>query len=302
MLGKIIKASAVLITLSSVIYAGNFNQQAEKDRIAMQKYFVEKFADPVKNQAKYFPYTTEEEIKKNYVYPIKLEDFVNGTASWYKPTRDQMAEINEFPPYEIPLDDGKELWDKPFANGKTYSDCFPDKAIKQNYPYFDTQKNEVVTIGEAVNECRISNNEKPLKYGKGDIANIIAVIAEASRGKTIDVKIPSKEAEMAYEEGKKLFYKQRGYFYLNCTECHVQGAGQRIRQEALSPILGAVSHFPVYRIKWGGFGTLQKRLAGCVKDTGSEKPKLQSKALKELEYFVTYMSNGLKYNGPDTRK
>ena len=302
MLGKIIKTSAVVLTLSGVLYAGNFNDQAEKDRIAMQKYFLKKFEDPIKNQAEYFPYVEKAEIKKNYIYPIKLEEFVNGTASWYKPTRDQMAEINDFPPYEIPLDDGKELWDIPFANGKTYSTCFPDMAIKQNYPYYDTKRDEIITIGIAVNECRVSNGEKPLKYGKGDIAKVIAVIAEASRGKVIDVKIPSAKAAMAYEEGKKLFYKQRGYFYLNCTECHVQGAGQRIRQEALSPILGAVSHFPVYRIKWGGFGTLQKRLAGCVKDTGSEKPKLQSKALKQLEYFVTYMSNGLELNGPDTRK
>ena len=243
MLNKIIKSSVAILALSSVLYASNFNAQAEKDRLAMRKYFLKKFENPIKNRGEYFPYVKESEIRKNYIFPVKLEDFVNGTASWYKPTRDQMAEINEFPPYEIPLDDGRELWDKPFANGKTYSSCFPSMAIKQNFPYYDTQKDEVVTIGEAVNECRVNNGEKPLKYGKGDIAKIIAVIAYASRGKVINVKIPNKKALMAYEEGKKLFYKQRGYFYLNCTECHVQGSGQRIRQEALSPILGAVSHF-----------------------------------------------------------
>jgi sulfur-oxidizing protein SoxA len=302
MLGKIIKTSALIVALGSVVYASEFNAQAEKDRIAMQKYFLKKFEDPIKNQAQYFPYVEEAEIKKDYIYPLKLEDFVNGTAAWYKPTRDQMAEINEFPPYEIPLDEGKELWEKPFANGKTYSSCFPDPAIKQNYPYYDTKREEVITIGQAVNECRVKNGEKPLKYGKGDIAKVIAYIAYESRGKKIDIKIPSANAAKAYQTGKELFYKQRGYFYLNCAECHVQGSGQRIRREGLSPILGAVSHFPVYRLKWGGLGTLQRRLAGCVKDTGSEKPALQSKALKQLEYFVTYMSNGLELNGPDTRK
>ncbi|MDA7847983.1 sulfur oxidation c-type cytochrome SoxA [Sulfurospirillum sp.] len=302
MLSKIIKTSAVVLTLSSVLYAGNFNEQAEKDRLAMQKYFLKKFEDPIKNQNEYFPYVEEAELKKDYIYPVKLEDFVNGTGSWYKPTRDQMEEINEFAPYEIPLDEGRELWVKPFANGKTYSSCFPDAAVKQNFPYYDTKRDEVVTIGQAINECRVGNGEKPLKYGKGDIAKLAAHIAYESRGKEINIQIPNEKAAMAYEAGKKMFYKQRGYFYMNCTECHVQGAGKKVRQEALSPILGAVSHFPVYRIKWGGLGTLQRRLVGCVKDTGSEKPAMQSRSVKELEYFVTYMSNGLKLNGPDTRK
>lgn len=302
MLDKLIKTSIAVVTLGSLLYAGTFNTQAEKDRLAMQQFFLKKFENPLKNRAEYFPNVSEAEIKKDYIYPVKLEDFKDGTAAWYRPTKEQLEEINAFPPYDIPLDEGKELYNKPFANGKTYSSCFPSPAIKQNYPYFDTKRNEVITIGQAVNECRVKNGEKPLKYGKGDIAKIIAYIAYESRGKVIDVKIPNAAAEKAYEAGKKEFYKQRGYLALSCQECHVLGSGQRIRAEALSPTLGQVTHMPVYRIKWGGLGTLQRRLSGCVRDTGSEKPKLQSKILKDLEYFLTYMSNGLKLNGPDTRK
>jgi sulfur-oxidizing protein SoxA len=302
MLNKLLKTSVVVVALGSVLFAGSFNVQAEKDRLAMQSYYLKKFEDPIKNKAEYFPNVSEAEIKKDYIYPVKLEDFVNGNAAWHKPTRDQFEEINQFAPYEIPLDDGRALFAKPFANGKTYSSCFPDAAIKQNYPYFDTTRNEVVTIGQAVNECRVSNGEKPLGYGKGDMAKIVAVIAFESRGKEIAIKIPSAEAEAAYNAGKKTFYKQRGTLYLNCVECHVVGAGKKIRQETLSTTLGQVSHFPVYRLKWQGLGTLQRRLQGCLRDTGIEKEPLQSKTLKELEYFVTYMSNGLKLNGPDTRK
>ncbi len=302
MLKKLIKITAITMISGSILFGASYNAQAEKDRKAFVNYFMKKFENPVKNQAEYFPYTSVEEIEKNYIYPLKFQDFQDGPLSWYRPSKEQFAEINEFPPYEIPLDDGKELWEKPFANGKTYSTCFPDMAIKQNYPYFDVKKNKVVTIGEAVNECRVKNGEKPLKYGKGDIAKIIAVIAEASRGKEIAIKIPNENAAKAYAAGKKLFYKQRGYLAISCNECHVQSSGKRIRAEALSPALGGTTHMPVYRVKWGGLGTLQRRLAGCVKDTGSEKPKMQSKPLKELEYFLTYMSNGMKLNGPDTRK
>ena len=302
MLNRLIKLAAIFMISSSIMFAASFNAQAEKDRIAFVNYFLKKFENPVANQAKYFPNVPKKELEKDYIHPLKLQDFQDGPMSWYKPARDQFADINEFPPYEIPLDDGTTLWNTPFANGKTYSSCFPNPAIKQNYPYYDTSRGEIVTIGMAVNECRVKNGEKALKYGKGDLAKVVAYIAYKSRGQKINIKIPSAKAAQAYEAGKKLFYKQRGFLSISCNECHVKSAGKRIRAEALSPALGSTTEMPVYRLKWGGLGTMQRRLAGCVKDTGSEKPKLQSKPLKELEYFVTYMSNGMKLYGPDTRK
>jgi len=302
MLKKLIKIAAISMISTTIVFAANFNAQAEKDRKAFVDYFLKKFENPVANRDKYFPYVPIKELKKDYIYPLKFQDFQDGPLSWYRPSKEQFAEINDFPPYEIPVDDGEELFNKPFANGKTYASCFPNPAIKQNYPYYDTHRDEIVTIGMAVNECRVINGEKPLKYGKGDLAKVVAYLAVKSRGKKIDIKIPNENAAKAYEAGKKLFYKQRGYLAISCNECHVKSAGQRIRAEALSPALGATTQMPVYRIKWGGLGTLQRRLAGCVKDTGSEKPKMQSKPLKQLAYFLTYMSNGMKLFGPDTRK
>jgi len=302
MLKKLMKITLISMIGGSILFAGSFNAQAEKDRKAFVKYFEKKFENPVKNQAEYFPYVTKAELQNKYISPISFQGFQDGPLSWYKPSKEQFAEINEFAPYEIPLDDGIELFNKPFANGKSYSNCFPDQSIKQNFPYYDTKRDDIVTIGMAVNECRVKNGEKPLKYGKGDLAKVVAYIAFKSRGQKINITIPSENAAKAYEAGKKLFYKQRGYLAISCNECHVQSAGKRIRAEALSPALGGTTHMPVYRVKWGGLGTLQRRLAGCVKDTGSEKPKMQSKPLKELAYFLTYMSNGMKLNGPDTRK
>lgn len=300
MLSKVIKSSLSFLLLGSSLYASDFNVQAEKDRIALEKYFVKKFKNPLDNGE--FPYVDKKEIKDKYQYPLSVEDMKDGTASWYKPTAEQFEEINDFPPYEIPLEDGENLFAKKFKNGKSFSSCFPNTNIKQNYPYFDTKKNEVVTLAQEVNNCLVKNGEKAWKKGKGKLAQVVAYLAYKSRGEKINIKIPTQEAQNAYNAGKKMFYKQRGYLFISCAECHVQGAGKRIRAEALSPILGATTHMPVYRLKWGGLGTLQRRLAGCVKQTGSQKPKLQSRELKELEYFITYMSNGMKLNGPDTRK
>src|ERR1700741_1323224 len=55
---------------------------------------------------------------------VKFEDFVNGPYSMNEDMRKQWEEKEEFPPYEFSLDAGKEMFSKPFKNGKTYADCF----------------------------------------------------------------------------------------------------------------------------------------------------------------------------------
>jgi sulfur-oxidizing protein SoxA len=208
----------------------------------------------------------------------------------------------DFPPYEFEVDEGRKLFNTPFKNKESYKSCLGGIKIKYKYPYFDTKRNQVITIEQAINECRVKNGEKALKTGKGALAKISAFISYESRGQKINVKIPNKKAQQAYERGKKMFYSKSGYLNNSCATCHVQGAGNRARAEFMSPMLGAVTNYPVYRIKWQGLGTLHRRLQGCVKDQGSVKPKRQGKRLKELEYFISYMSNGMKYYGPDIRK
>src|ERR1700680_4718904 len=60
---------------------------------------------------------------------LKLEDFVNGPYSMNEDMYRQWEEKEQFPPYEFSLEAGKELFAKPFANGKHYADCFADQGI-----------------------------------------------------------------------------------------------------------------------------------------------------------------------------
>src|SRR3954469_19673286 len=55
---------------------------------------------------------------------VKLEDFVNGPYSMNEDLHRQWQEKEQFPPYEFSLEMGKEMFSKPFKNGKTYADCF----------------------------------------------------------------------------------------------------------------------------------------------------------------------------------
>ena len=106
----------------------------------------------------------------------------------------------------------------------------------------------------------------------------------------------------AYERGKEYYYSQRGYLKLSCATCHIQGSGQRVRNEVLSPLLGQVTHFPVLRLKWTDIGTVERRLSGCVVDQGQVPPKDESQTMIELLYFLAYMSNDMPVDGPDVRK
>lgn len=236
---------------------------------------------------------------------VPLQEFANGAYSFDEAGRENWEAIEEFPPYEVFIDNGEEMWGTPFANGKTYKDCFPDgPVIAQKYPRWDKEQGQVVTLALAINQCREANGEKPLKYKKGDINNILSYIAFQSRGQKTQVEIPADEpgALAAYEAGKKFYYTRRGQLNFSCAACHLQNSGLNIRSEALSPALGHTTHWPTYRSKWGTVGTLHRRFTGCNKQVRAKPFKAQGEEYRNLEYFLTYMSNGLELNGPGTRK
>ena len=240
-----------------------------------------------------------------------LQDFSNGVYAVDKSLREQWEAFEEFPAYEIYVEKGETLFNKPFKNGKTFTSCFPKakQGIKQNYPYYSKKRKEVVTLEMSINECLKKNGEKPYKWKKGKITHLMAYLAYQSRGKKGNVKIVNTPDSIAwYERGKKHFYAKRGQLNMSCADCHYNNAGNKIRANILSPALGHTTHFPVFRNKWAsksakgdGMGTLHRRYGGCNKQVRAKPFKAQSKEYRALEYFHTYMSNGIKLNGPGIR-
>lgn len=235
---------------------------------------------------------------------IKLDDFVNGPYSVDEGLRKQWIEKEEFPPYAFALDKGKELFEKPFANGKTFGSCFENKGIgiRQNYPYFDLKKGEVITLELAVNRCLEKNGEKPLDYKGQDMAAVTAYMAFTSRGKPFAIKIPDDpRALKAYENGKQYFYQRRGQLNFSCASCHVQSPGEMIRSERLAPALGILNAMPIYRSQWGGMGTISRRFTSCNSQVRSVPVKPQDAEYRDVEYYLSYMANGLPIVGPGSR-
>lgn len=244
---------------------------------------------------------------------IPYEDFKNGVYAIDSASRSQWEDVEEFPPYEAFVELGEEEWNKSFANGKDYASCFSGKSvenIRPLFPHWDSDKSRVQTLESALNECRESNGEPKLGLKKGTLAHLSAYLAFEARGKKINVVIPDDpKAIEAYENGKKFFYAKRGQLNLSCADCHVYNAGRKVRADVLSGALGHTTHFPVFRAKWSGgnsagdgMGTLHRRYSGCNKNVRAKPFKEQSTTYRNLEFFHSYMSNGLEMNGPGYRK
>ena len=235
---------------------------------------------------------------------LKLEDFVNGPYSMDEGLHRQWEEKEQFPPYEFSIDMGKEMFSKPFKNGKTYADCFPNQGIgvRQDYPYFDTKEGKVITLELALNRCREANGEPPFSYVRDEMAALTAYMAFTSRGKPFDIKIPDDpRALAAYQNGKEYFYTRRGQLNFSCATCHVQSPGERIRAEVLAPALGILNAMPIYRSEWSGMGTTSRRFVTCNSQVRGVPFNPQDDEYRDLEYYLSYVSNGLPISGPGAR-
>jgi L-cysteine S-thiosulfotransferase len=235
---------------------------------------------------------------------VKADDFVNGPYALNEDMRRQWEEKEQFPPYEFSLEAGKELFAKPFVNGKRYADCFPDQGIgiRQNYPQFDATSGKVITLELALNRCREANGEKAISYTGDEMAALTAYMAFTSRGKPFEIKIPDDpRARQAYENGKRYFYTRRGQLNFSCATCHVQNPGERLRAEVLAPALGILNAMPIYRSEWGNMGTISRRFVTCNSQVRGVPLEPQSEEFRDLEYFLSYVSNGLPISGPGSR-
>lgn len=265
-----------------VLLAGLVQADPEADRQALVEFYQARFPN------------------------VEWQEFANGLYAFDENAREQWLEMEDFPPYEIAVEDGEEFFNTPFANGNAYADCFVDGGIgiRQNYPQFDSSTGEVITLELAINQCREANDEVPLAWLEGELAAISAYMSYTSRGNTIDVRVSSDDprALAAYEAGKQFYYSRRGQLNFACSSCHGESAGLSLRADRLSTTLGQATHWPVYRSKWGDVGTLHKRFRECNEQVRARAFEAQSVEFRNLEYFLTFMSNGLELNGPASRR
>jgi sulfur-oxidizing protein SoxA len=242
---------------------------------------------------------------------LELNGFSKGPYAMNEDKMMQFEAVMEMPPFEDHVDKGEAAWKKPFKNGKTYSSCFSgaDETLRTQFPHWSDKKGKFVTLEQSIVDCRVANGEGKIGTGKGKLAWMSAYLTTIAAGQKINVIVPAGNlaALAAYDQGKNEFYGKRGQLNLSCANCHVDSAGKRIRGNTLSPALGHITHFPVWRGKWAkkkgdGFGTIQRRYGGCNKQVRAKPRKRQKAQYTNLEVFHTAMSNGMEISGTAYRE
>jgi sulfur-oxidizing protein SoxA len=274
------KLLAAILGASLTLGAVVAHATPEQDRKQMLDYFKNKFPN------------------------AKFEDYVNGAFIFSPDALAQYNSIMEFPPFITVVETGKKMWETPFKNGKTYASCFPSggKNIAGLYPYFDEKLGKVVTFEMAINSCRKANGEDEYSYNDAKTMGTLTAYARTlSDGMKMQIKVEGDKALQAYEIGKRHFFERRGQLNFSCATCHVQQSGNLLRTEYLSPALGHATHWPVFR---GGDNlvTLQVRYRGCNAQVRAKPFEPGSEEFNNLEYFHSYLSNGLPMQASVFRK
>jgi L-cysteine S-thiosulfotransferase len=282
LLPKAIRQYALSMIALGLTAAAPLSASPEQDQAAFRQHYQQRFPN------------------------LTLADYANGVYAVDPIARQSWQAIEEFPPYDAAVEAGKKLFDAPFNNGKHYADCFPNQGIgiANEYPLWSKTKGQVITLALAINDCRDHHKEPALLYGKGEIVNLLAYLAYTSRGKPITVAIPKDDprALAAYEQGKAFYYQRHGQLNFACATCHVQNAGKKLRAEILGASIGHTSNWPTYRLKWGEMGGLHRRFSECLTQTKAKPYPEQSLEFINLEYFLSFISNGVPISGPSTRK
>ena len=96
-------------------------------------------------------------------------------------------------------------------------------------------------------------------------------------------------------------FRRIGQLNAACAKCHLYNAGRIMRMEIISPALGHATHWPIFR---GGeeLMTFQGRFKRCMEQMRAVPYGYDSVEWNDLEYFLSYLSNGIPLKSSVMRK
>ncbi|APV51716.1 sulfur oxidation c-type cytochrome SoxA [Betaproteobacteria bacterium GR16-43] len=224
---------------------------------------------------------------------LPASDYILGGAAFDPALRARLDENANAAQTSGVLEAGRKLFSRKFKNGRSLASCFPNggKRVAGAYPQYDSRLKRVVTLETAINQC-LKANAEPL-YDLDDPATLGAVAAylrSLSDGQKVAVRVPAA-AEERFDQGRRLYDSRMGQQNWACASCHVQGAGKRYADIPLSPAIGQGAIATA--IRDGKAVTLQARMRECLERMGVAPFAAGSDELNNLEYYLTYLSNGL---------
>ncbi|HEX4944209.1 MAG TPA: sulfur oxidation c-type cytochrome SoxA [Usitatibacteraceae bacterium] len=192
------------------------------------------------------------------------------------------------------VDAGRRIWTRKFAKGRSLAGCFPNggRRVAAAYPQYDQRVKGLVTLETAINQCLKTHGQPLLEPGDPDTMGVVlAYLRTLSTGQKIAVRVASAQAEARFEEGRRLYFTRMGQQNYSCASCHVNHAGKFFGDAAIPAPVGAAAQWPYLRD--GRPVTLQMRIRECLDRMGAAPFPAGSDELAHLDYFLSYLSNGL---------
>jgi sulfur-oxidizing protein SoxA len=248
-----------------------------------------------------------EKLKVRADAPDHMEMIDTIRSGWtFRSAETQALQMDNFDnPGMIFVDEGRALWNTAEGGAdKSCASCHGDmaegmKGVRASMPKMNPEGTDLWTLEENVNNCRTERMDaEPWKWESPQMLAMTAAIGAQSRGMPVDVEIDGPAREW-WEKGKELYYERVGQLDMACANCHEDNYGNMIRADHLSQ--GQINGFPVYRLKWGGLGSIHRRFKGCMKNIRAEPFNRGSDEFKALELYVASRGEGLDVETPSVR-
>ena len=228
-------------------------------------------------------------------------------SGWrFRSPETQALETDDFDnPGFANVDHGADLWETvDGSEGKSCESCHNDasetmKGVRAAMPKWSETAGKPQALENFINTCRTERmGAEAWKWESGDMLGMTAYIGLQSRGMPVKVQTDGPMTEWM-AKGKDLYYTRVGQLDLACANCHENNFGNYIRSDHLSQ--GQVNGFPVYRLKWGGMGSIHRRFKGCMDQVRAKPYKRGSDEFIALELYVASRGMGLAVETPAVR-
>ena len=200
--------------------------------------------------------------------------------------------------------DGEALWTaKDSGVDRSCADCHGEatlsmKGVAARHPAYDGKRGKAVDLAGRINICRVEYQSAPaLDPESRNLLALAAFVARQSRG--IAIASDEKNLKPLIEEGRAIFTRRQGHLDLSCAHCHTANQGRKLAGIPLSQ--GHPTGYPLYRLEWQTFGSLQRRLRNCLTGMRAEPYPYNAPEHLALEAYLMWRARGMTLESPAIR-
>ena len=247
------------------------------------------------------PAAGPEEVRNEFLSHAKerhpaltAQDLAAGSAAFDAARRAEAERNRPAPGAAEAIEAGRKIWTRKFAKGRSLAGCFPNggRRIAAAYPQYDPRVKRLVTLETAINQCLTTHGQPLMDAGDPEtMGAVLAYLRSLAQGRKVAVRATTAQARERFEEGRRLYFTRMGQQNYSCASCHVHHSGNYFGDAAIPSPVGAAAQWPYLRD--GRAVTLQMRLRECLERMGAAPFPAGSDELAHLEFFLSYLSNGL---------